>query len=139
MKRTRISGRRGATRCASSRPLICGMTTSESMRSIVPLCRSQMRSASDRKLTPERFEGEGLLDERHRRVHHAVAEDGILRVSRHEENPHFGAEGRHTLRELAPADLRHDDVGEHEVDRSLVPLTDEKRFRSEAYARALRG
>jgi hypothetical protein len=46
MKSTRISGRIGARRSASCRPLIRGITTSVSRRWMVAPCFSQARSAS---------------------------------------------------------------------------------------------
>ena len=62
---------------------------------------------------------ERLLQERRRRRQLAVALHGLVRVARHEQDPHPRREPAQPLRELRAADLGHHHVGQQQVDGPL--------------------
>ena len=57
-----------------------------------------------------------------------MVDDGVFRVPGHVEHLHLRTDRSQALRELGPAHLRHDDVGEQEMDRSLVLLAEKQGF-----------
>src|SRR6266436_1944913 len=79
-------------------------------------------------LEGQRVRREGLGEEGHARAQDAVADDGIIGIAGHVEHFHIRTQGLEPLGELAAAHLRHDDVGDHEVDGALVALADLERL-----------
>ena len=69
-----------------------------------------------------------LSDQRRQVMSHAVANDVVVRIPRHEQHPRFGACHDHPLGQLAPAHLGHHDVGEQQVDGPGVALADQQRL-----------
>src|SRR5437867_1247912 len=70
---------------------------------------------------------ERLLQERGPSIEDTSPHDVIVRVSRHEEHLQHRPQGAQLLAQHAPAHARHDDVGEHEMDRPLMLLSPPQR------------
>jgi hypothetical protein len=68
----------------------------------------------------ENRRGEGLLQELHVRPKHAVADDSVVGVAR--KIQHFGRRplGHDDFGQLAATQVRHDHIGQQQVDRTLV-------------------
>ena len=75
----------------------------------------------------ERRRREGLLDERSRRID-VLVEARHARVARHVEDGDVGAFELEQLDELGAAHVRHDRVGDEQVDLTVEPRADGKRF-----------
>ena len=64
--------------------------------------------------------GEGLLQQIGIRIEPALVDDGIVGVARHEEHRKSWPVPQEASDQLPPAHLRHHDISQQEVNRSLV-------------------
>src|SRR5712691_7698663 len=71
---------------------------------------------------------EGLLDESGARVQHAVVNDGIVSVARHEDHLEPGPLGGEPVGELATAHSRHHHVSHEQVVDAVVALAEPDRL-----------
>ena len=78
----------------------------------------------------ERVQGKGLLEERDARIQRAVVADCVFRVARHVQHFHVRAYLGNALSEFASIHPRHDDIGQHQMNDSLVSHADLHRGRA---------
>ena len=70
----------------------------------------------------QRRRSKGLLQEGHAFGQHALMDDGALGVGGGKKNLGVGIDRPDTVGQLLAAHMRHDDIGEQQIDVADVPL-----------------
>jgi len=66
------------------------------------------------------FRGKGLGKKGHALLGQDLRQHSVIHIARHEEHFHAGIPTVKLLSELAPAEMRHNDIRQQEIDRALM-------------------
>src|SRR5690348_7586316 len=92
-------------------------------RHLIPLAVEHLAHFAGEKVGPER-----LADEADSRPAQSLVKNCVFGIAGHEEHARVGSRLPELERELAAADVRHDDIGNQKVDRAAMGSAERERL-----------